>query len=555
LVQKGFLEELYLGEFNQERFDSFTTRETDPKTESILQRYHGLIKDYPPDLLEKEGVLPDTLRQGLSEIGIFGLSIPEAYGGQGRSLTQYLKVVEVMSSKDLALAIIPIAHLSIGIKGILLFGNEEQKRKYLTRAASGEMIFAYCLTEPKFGSDAQNIETKAVLSEDGSHYILNGHKTYITNGNYAGGLTVFAQMDPENPGFMGAFIVETGWDGVKVGKDMPKMGLKISSTTFISFKDVCVPAENLLGKPGDGFKVAMTILNYGRLGLGAASVGVMKQSLEEMKERASTRKQFGVPIREFELIQEKIVRTRVRALAASSMTAFTARLLEKDPTVKVAIESSHCKLYGTDRAWDTLYDALQVAGGSGYISTQPYEKRMRDFRVNTVFEGTSEIHSIYPPLYLSRKIRNEIKARGRNPITKLLFLIKAMLRRQEWPLKFDNRIMKKASRLARRNARHIRVMLNLGLLVHGKKMMGKEFFLRRITHLSLDLFAILSILARLKAEKERRQDVRQDLKVLAYFLEEAKVYRRVNRRFFKNRKEILHKSLFRDISSSSGNSK
>ncbi len=549
MEQRGFLEELYLREFNQDRFDSFTIRETDPKTESILQRYHELIKDYPPDLLEKEGVLPDILRQGLSEIGIFGLSIPEAYGGQARSLTQYLKVVEVMSRKDLALAIIPIAHLSIGIKGILLFGKEEQKRKYLTRAASGEMIFAYCLTEPRFGSDAQNIETKAELSEDGSHYILNGQKTYITNGNYAGGLTVFAQMDPEKPGFMGAFIVETGWKGVKVGKDMPKMGLKISSTTFISFKDVRVPAENLLGKPGDGFKIAMTILNYGRLGLGAASVGVMKQSLEEMNQRASTRKQFSVPIREFELIQEKIVRTRVRALAASSMTAFTARLLEKDPTARVAIESSHCKLYGTDRAWDTLYDALQVAGGSGYISTQPYEKRMRDFRVTTVFEGTSEIHSIYPTLYLARKIGKEIKTRGRNPIKKLLFLTKAMVRRQEWPLKFDNLIMKKAFRLARRNARHIRVMLNLGLLVYGKKMMGKEFLLRRITHLSLDLFVILSILARLKAEKEKREDVKQDLKVLAYFLEEAKAYRRVNRRFFKNRKESLHRSLFRDISS------
>jgi acyl-CoA dehydrogenase family protein 9 len=554
MEQKGFLEKLYLGEFNQERFDSFTTRESDPKTESILQHYHELIKDYPPDLLEKEGVLPDTLRHGLSEIGIFGLSIPGIYGGQGRSLTQYLKVVEVMSRKDLALAIIPIAHLSIGIKGILLFGNDEQKNKYLPQAASGQMIFAYALTEPRVGSDAQNIETCAILSEDGSHYILNGQKTYITNGNYAGGLTVFAQLDPDDPGFMGAFIVETGWEGVKIGRDMPKMGLKISSTTFISFRDVQVPVENMLGKPGDGFKIAMTILNYGRLGLGAASVGVMKQSLEEMVQRASSRIQFGVAIKEFELIQEKLVNARVRTYAAEAMTLFTVRLLEENPRAAVAIESSHCKLYGTNRAWDTLYDALQVAGGSGYLSTLPFEKRMRDFRVTTVFEGTTEIHSIYPPLYLSRKIGKEIKALGRNPLARILFLVKAMFRRQAWPLDFGNPVMRKASRFARRNARHIRLMLNLGLLVHGKKIVQKEFFLRRITHLSLDLFAILSILARVKAEKELGQDVRQNLKILSYFLEEAKKSRRANNRFFIDKKETLHKSLFRDIDSSSGNS-
>jgi acyl-CoA dehydrogenase family protein 9 len=292
----------------------------------------------------------------------------------------------------------------------VLFGNAEQKRKYLVPAASGEMIFSYALTEPQTGSDAKNIQTAAAVSEDGSHFILNGSKTYITNANYAGGLTVFAQLDPDKPGFMGAFIVETARDGVTIGKDMPKMGLKASSTAAIQFKDVKVPKENLLGRPGDGFKIAMVILNYGRLALGAASAGMMKQSLLDMNDRAASRTQFGVPINQFELIQEKLVKAKVNGYVASAMTTFTAGMLESNPTATVAIESSHCKLFGTTRAWDTIYDALQVAGGSGYLTTQPYEKRMRDFRVTTIFEGTTEIHSIYPALFVLRALNKRSQA-------------------------------------------------------------------------------------------------------------------------------------------------
>jgi acyl-CoA dehydrogenase family protein 9 len=544
---KGFLEEFYLDEFNNERFNAYTPGEIDSKTEDILHRYLVFIKEYPPDRLEKEGVLPDRLRQKLSEIGIFGLAIPVELGGQGLTLRQYLKVVEVMSRKDLALAIIPIAHLSIGIKGILLFGNEEQKKRYLTRAASGEMIFAYCLTEPQFGSDAQHIETHAVLSEDKTHYILNGQKTYITNGNYAGGLTVFAQLDPTNPGHMGAFIVETAWEGVQIGKDMPKMGLTISSTTAIRFKDVHVPVKNLLGKPGDGFKIAMTILNYGRLGLGAASVGAIKQSLEDMTERAASRKQFGLPIKEFELIQEKIVRTRMRGLIAEAITSFTAALLEGNPTANVAIESSHCKLYGTNHAWKTLYDALQVAGGSGYLSTQPYEKRMRDFRVTTVFEGTSEIHSIYPPLFLVRKLGKEMKRFGWNYLSKAAFLLKGLFKTPGGPASFQDKPMHRASRLVRRNARSLKRMIYLGLMIHGKKITEKEFLLRRITGLSLDLYIAVTLLARLRAAQKRGEDVRPELQLLSYFLEEAKIRRRENRRFFTDPKEKLHRRIFEKL--------
>ena len=223
--ERGILEDLYLHSFHKQKFDTYTTFLLEKKTETILYDYLELIKEYSPEELEKEGKVPAQLWDGLKKIGLFGLNIPKRYGGVGLPLRQYLRVLETMARKDMALAIIPTAHLSIGLKGIILFGNEKQKKQYLTKAATGEMIFAYALTEPNKGSDAQHIETKAELSEDGTHYILNGQKTYITNGGYAGGLTVFAQLDPEMPGFMGAFIVETDWDGVTIGKPMPKMGL------------------------------------------------------------------------------------------------------------------------------------------------------------------------------------------------------------------------------------------------------------------------------------------------------------------------------------------
>jgi len=543
----NFLANIYFGSLDMERFRSFQDLEEDEKTREIIEKYQKITERYPSSYLEEQGTVSTELLEELKRIGFFGLNIPEEYGGVGLNLKQYLKVVEEIAGRDLALAIISLAHLSIGCKGIVLFGNELQKEKYLVPAATGEMIFSYALTEPKIGSDAKNIETWAKLSDDGSYYILNGQKTYITNANYAGGLTVFAQLDRDMPGFMGGFIVETAWDGVKIGRDMPKMGLKASSTAAIQFKDVRVPVENLLGQPGDGFKIAMTILNYGRVALGAGSVGALHQSRRDMVKQSERRIQFGVPINTFELIQEKMVKAKVDGYLTSAITAFTAGLLENDPLAAVAIESSHCKLFGTTRAWDTLYNGLQVAGGSGYLATQPYEKRMRDFRVTTIFEGTTEIHSIYPPLFVLRNLEKEMSAANRSTTTRLTFLLKTMFARAKWKLRFSHRVMNRAVRLAKANARSIRWLLNAGLLIYGKKIQKKQFFLRRLTNLSLYLFGIIAVLAKIDAEQKMGRDVSEDLKVLAYIVEEALQVRKDNTRLLSSKQEALHKKIFQDI--------
>ncbi len=487
------------------------------KIAAFMNAYTKVVGAYSANELEKHGAIPDDLMRDLKDTGIFGLTIPTEYGGLGFSITEYLRVVEEMARMDMALVLVPLAHLSIGIKGVLLFGNEAQKQQYLPQAASGDMVFAYALTEPAIGSDAQNISTSAIRSEDGEYYILNGSKTYITNANYAGGFTVFAQLDDDKKGRMGAFIVERSWEGVRVGKDMSKMGLAVSSTAAIQFNGVKVPKKNLIGSEGDGFKIAMNVLNYGRLGLGAASSGLMKQSLHDMLERANKRKQFSVPIKSFELIQEKIVRAHAHGFASSAMTYFTARLLEQNPLMNVAMESSHCKLYGTNKCWDTLYDALQTAGGAGFISTMPYEKRMRDFRVTTIFEGTSEIHSIYPPLTLFRDYAKDMKKRG--GLAALFAMMRLSSKRLLTKIKVSSARLQRALKVACESEAVFRKLAYKGLVKYKKDIVHKEFFLRRMTSISVSLFSLVAAVAYL--ESTREADARDSL-ALDYLIEEAK---------------------------------
>lgn len=551
------MEKIYRGEFDPELLQVAPTAIDRARVAMIVDRYRVLLKEYPPARLESGGTLPPDLLRRMGEAGFFGISIASEYGGMGLNLCEYLTVVEGIARLDVPLAFTFLAHLSIGIKAIQLFGTEEQKRKYLTRAASGEMIFAYALTEPRIGSDAQHIETSALLGPDETHYVLNGRKTYITNANYAGGMTVFAQLDPMEPGFIGAFIVETGWEGVQVGKEMPKMGLTSSSTAAIQFKNVRVPKENLIGMPGDGFKIAMSVLNYGRLGLGASSAATMRLCAGEMLQRASTRIQFQVPISSFPLIQEKIVRARVGEAVSSAMNSFSAVLLQQQPFLRSPIETSHCKLFGTTRAWDAVYDALQTAGGAGYLKTLPYEKRMRDTRVTTVFEGTTEVHSIYPALWGMRMLKKSLKDRGKSFLSLALDLLKLLARGEKWPLSYENSIMQKALCEARRCAKATRVLLLGALLLYGRKIArgqtsDREFLFRRITTLSLHTFGLLALLRQTDIRRKAGPLEAEDLFILQYFTAEARQARKSNTRLLDSRKEKVGSALFREFSRSGG---
>ena len=516
----------------------------DDKSRRLAQRYLAMMEKFPPALVEQQGAVSADLFDALKSDRFFGLSIPEKYGGLGLDIFRYLALVEVLASRSMSVGLTVLAHLSIGVKGVVLFGNDRQKEKYLPGAASGELLFSYALTEPATGSDAGSIRTSARLAQDGSHYILDGSKTYITNANYAGAMTVFARLDS---GKLGAFVVETGWQGVKIGKEMPKMGLKASSTATVRFKDVRVPLENRLGEEGDGFKIAMTILNHGRLALGAASSGMIRLSLEDMVERAASRKQFGVSIDSFELIREKLVRAKVYGEVAAAMTATAAGTLHKDEFANAAVESSHCKLFGTTRAWDVLYDALQTAGGAGYLATFPYERRMRDFRVTTIFEGTTEIHSIYPALYIVKRLAEIFQGSGSGVRQKLSLIAGLFFPGRDDRIVVQNKKLRSAARLAAGLRRKTILMSAFGLFRHGRKIRDRQFLLRRISFVSMYCFGILSMIAKIQAGETRGEPVEDDLSVLKYFAAEAREYDKRQAGWFSGMRDNLRRSVYRKL--------
>ncbi len=338
---------------------------------------------------------------------------------------------------------------------------------------------------------------------------------------------------------------------MRVGKEMPKMGLRASSTAAIQFKDVRVPKENLIDRHGEGFKIAMSVLNYVRLGLGAASTALMSVSVRDILQRASSRIQFQTPIRIFQLLKEKIVRAEVGAAVSSAMNRLVAGILQSGPLSRVAIETSHCKLFGTTRACDAVYDALQVTGGAGYLKTLPYEKRMRDFRATTVFEGTTELHSIYPALLGMRQTQKRLKESGRSRLGLAFELLKLLVKGDKWPVAFDKKVMRKTLREAKKSAKAARILLLSGLPLYGRriargKTANREFLLRRITTLSLCTFGILAPLSEADQKQRAGELEAGDLRILECFAAEAKETRRKNSRLFNSKRERLNSALFQE---------
>lgn len=339
-----------------------------------------------------EGEQSAEYLDGLRELGLFGLIIPEEYGGVGLSTTGYSRVIQQTSRYDRSTSLTIGAHSSIGMRGLLLFGSAEQKKRYLAKLASGENIAAFCLTESGSGSDAASIKTSAAKNSDGS-WTLSGEKIWITNGGIADFFTVFARTGSE-AGKLSAFIVERSWKGVSTGPKEDKMGIRASCTTTVTFDNVRVPAENLLGEEGRGFMVAMSILNNGRTGLGGGCVGAMKECIRLASKQAKERKQFGRPIADFTLIKEKIAKMTVNCFAAESVVYMVSHYIDSKMT-DFSVEAAISKVFATEALWETAYEALQVAGGNGFMREFPYEMIVRDARINMIFEGTNEILRLY----------------------------------------------------------------------------------------------------------------------------------------------------------------
>ena len=387
---------LFFGEIVEENLFPYPQmRERDREMLSMMtDAIDRFLGDKGEELAEMDrvGEQPEEFIQALRDMGLFGLIIGETHGGLDLSNAAYARVLSQTSSHDSSVSLTIGAHSSIGMKGVLLFGTDEQKARYLPSLASGETIAAFCLTESGAGSDAAAVRCKASLQEDGS-YLLNGEKIWITNGGIAGLYTVFARTDGPD-GKLTAFIVEAGWEGVSHGPHEDKMGIRASSTTTVAFSDVRVPAENVLGKAGKGFKVAMAILNNGRTGLGGGAVGGMKALIKLATAQAKDRKQFDRPIAEFGLVREKIAQMTVDCFAAESAVWMVAHYIDSGCS-DYSVEAAISKVFASDAIQRASHEALQIAAGNGFMKEFPYEKITRDTRILSIFEGTNEILRLY----------------------------------------------------------------------------------------------------------------------------------------------------------------
>jgi alkylation response protein AidB-like acyl-CoA dehydrogenase len=399
LTGRSVAKNLILGEILEENlfpYPSIRSRDRELLGQ-IVEAVDGFLADRAADFRrwDREGAQPAEFIQSLRELGLFSLIIPEQYGGLELSNAAYARVLAQTSSYDSSVSLTIGAHSSIGMKGILLFGTPAQKERYLSRLATGELIAAFCLTEPGAGSDAASVRTAARRNDDGS-WTLNGEKIWITNGGIADLCTVFARTDgPE--GKITAFLVETAWPGVARGPHEDKMGIRASSTASVSFSDVRVPAENVLGEVGKGFKVAMSILNNGRTGLGGGAVGGMRALIGMACRQAQERRQFGRPIAEFGLVRAKIAQMAVDCFAAESTVWMVAHYIDSG-SEDYSAEAAISKVFASEAMQRCAYEALQIAAGAGYMRDLPYEQFARDARILPIFEGTNEILRLYVAL-------------------------------------------------------------------------------------------------------------------------------------------------------------
>jgi acyl-CoA dehydrogenase family member 9 len=493
------------------------------------------------------GAMPASFIEELKQFGLFGMVVPEEFGGLGFGSAAYSRALQEVSRYDGSVAATIGAHQSIGMRGLLLFGTAEQKRRFLPKLATGEMIAAFCLTEPGAGSDAASVKTTAV--RDGDAYVLNGNKLWITNGGLASFFTVIAKTGkPDERGKLTAFIVTRDMPGVSSGPHEDKMGLRASSTAAVFLDNVRVPLDCVLGEEGKGFKVALRILNSGRTGLGGGCVGGMKQMIELATKQAKGRVQFGKPISDFGLIKQKVGHMVVETYAAEAAVGMVAGLIDQGYE-DYAVEAAISKVFATEALWRTTDEALQVAGGNGFMREFPYERALRDCRIFRIWEGTNEILRLFIALTAMNDVGAQLadlpaslKGALADPIKGFGLLSDYARRRAGLATNVGRNkgsfgrlhpALRDSAAVFEEGTRNLATAADRLLRKHGKHIVDMQFATRRLADIMIDLFVLACVLSRVDSAVKRVgvEGAAQERDILAVFA--GQVGRRVRSNFGK----------------------
>jgi acyl-CoA dehydrogenase family protein 9 len=512
----GFAKGLFLGRFVSDwvmpypRIPAAQQIELD---KSLAEERQFLDEELDATAIDRQADIPREVIDGLGRIGVLGMTAPKEFGGRGFSQMANCRILEEIGRRCASTSVFVNAHHSIGIRGLLLFGTHAQKQRWLPRLVTGEQLAAFALTEEQAGSDAANVQMQARPSEDGSHYILNGEKRYITNAAIAHVLTVMARtpVPGSDKTSITAFLVTPDMPGfTMLEARMPKLGIRGTATGRFALRDVRVPKENILGPLGKGLRVALTVLDFGRTTFGACCTGAAKTCLQLAVKHANARRQFNKTLGEFHLVQKKIARIAADAYAMDAMTTITASLIDRG-LEDYMIETAMLKVFTTEMLWEAINDTFQIYGGSAYFVDLPLERMLRDARINQIGEGSNEVLTSFIALVGMRGPGMEFKeiydtmlkplgGRIGKAWTAGMNRLGAAIRIPDVPVQ-NGELRSFASQLGRAIWR-FNLAVNRALIAYREPILDMQLVQQRITGAAMELFASSCVLSRWDAELE-----------------------------------------------------